>query len=49
MRIRWTRNVARMEEYRNGYGLLIVSRKEIEYKEFLDIEGRIVLRWIFDK
>ena len=46
-RLRWEGHVARMEEYRNAYRVL-VGRSEGEKYLYggKDIDGRIILKWI---
>jgi hypothetical protein len=40
--MRWAGHVARMGEIRNGKNL-----KETEHLEELDVDGRIIVKWIF--
>jgi hypothetical protein len=45
-RIRWARNVARMEEKRNAYRVLVESQKERHRWEELVVVGWIILKLI---
>jgi hypothetical protein len=46
-RMRWAAHVARMEEKRNAYRLLMGCQKERDHSEAQDVGGWIILRLIF--
>jgi len=46
--MRWAGHVARMEESRGVYRVLI-GKSETDHLEELDVDGRIILRRIFRK
>jgi hypothetical protein len=48
-RMRWAGNVARMEANRNAYRILVGSQKERDHYENLDVDRRIIVRWILDR
>jgi hypothetical protein len=43
--MRWARQVARMLKIRNSYKIL----KEIVHLEYLDVDERLILKWILKK
>ena len=45
-RMKWTWHVARIGDRRDAYRVLV---KERDYLEDPDVDGRILLRWIFRK
>jgi hypothetical protein len=47
--MRWAGNVTRMEEGRDVYRVLVGKPKEKRYLIVRDVDGRIILRWIFRK
>ena len=48
-RIRWAVHVARMEDRRGSYKVLIGKPDGKKHLEDPDVDGRIILRWIFRK
>jgi len=47
-RMRWTGHVARMGERRGVYRILMGKPEgKRDHLEFLGINGRVILRWIF--
>ena len=48
-RIRWAGHVARMGEGRGVHRVLVVNLREIDHWGDPDVDGRIILRWIFRK
>jgi hypothetical protein len=46
-RIRWVGHVACMVEGRGVYRVLVGKADEQNQLEYLDVDGRIVLKWIF--
>jgi hypothetical protein len=48
-RIRWAGNVARMGRIGMRIGFWWESRMEIDHREYLEVGGRIVLRWILER
>jgi hypothetical protein len=48
-RMRWVGHVARMEEMRNSYNILIGKSERKNHLEDLGIDGGIILEWILEK
>ena len=48
-RMRWAGHVARMRERRDVCGFLWGNLRERNHLEDPDVDGRIILRWIFGK
>jgi hypothetical protein len=48
-RMRWAEHVARMEERRGVYRVLLGILRERDQLEDPGVDGRIILRWIFRK
>jgi len=48
-RMRWVERVARMEESRDAYRVLVGNLKERVHLRYPGLDGRIILRWIFRK
>jgi hypothetical protein len=48
-RMRWAGHVARMGEDRGVHKMLVGSLRERDHWGDQDIDGRIILRWIFKK
>jgi hypothetical protein len=48
-RMRWAGHVARMEERRGVYRVLVGNLREIDHLEDPGVDGRIILRRIFSK
>jgi hypothetical protein len=47
--MRWARHVACTWKRRSAYRTLGGNLRGIDYVEYLGVEGRIILRWIFGK
>jgi len=47
--MRWTGHVARVEESRDEYRVLVGNLRERDHLKDPSIAGRIILRWIFRK
>jgi hypothetical protein len=48
-RMRWTWHVARMGERRDAYRFLVGKPEGSNHLEDLDVDGNIILKWIFRK
>jgi len=48
-RMRWAGHVARMGEWRGVHRVLVGNLRERDHWGDLDLDGRIILRWIFGK
>jgi hypothetical protein len=48
-RMIWAGHVARIGEIRNVYKILVGEPEEKSYSEDLDVDGRIILKWILGK
>jgi len=48
-RMRWAGHVARMEESRGAYRVLVGNLRERVRLRYPGLDGRIILRWIFRK
>jgi hypothetical protein len=48
-RMRWLGHVARMGEKRGAYRILVGDLMEGEHLGDQDVDGRIILKWIFNK
>jgi len=46
-RMRRVGHVAHMGDMLNGYKMLVGKPEDREHSEYLDIDGRITLEWIF--
>jgi hypothetical protein len=45
-RLRWAGHLARKEEGRRAFKILIGKPKERDFQEGLGVDGRIILEWI---
>ena len=45
-RRRWTGHAARMEQWRNSYGLLVGKPEGEVFREAETLDGRMILKWI---
>jgi hypothetical protein len=48
-RVRWALNVVCMQTIRNAYKIFFDSLKEKDNSESLDVDGRMILKWILMK
>ena len=48
-RLRWAGHVACMGEMRGAYRILVKNLREEDRLEDSDLDGRIILKWIFEK
>jgi hypothetical protein len=48
-RMRWAVHVARIGEMINAYKVLVGNLKVRDHWEDLDVDGRMILEWIFEK
>jgi hypothetical protein len=48
-RMRWVRHVTRMGRRRMRIGFWWKSRKERDHQKDLDIDGRVISKWILEK
>jgi hypothetical protein len=48
-RLRWAGHVARMGERRSAYRALVGKPEEGGHLEDPDVDGRIILKWIFER
>jgi hypothetical protein len=47
--MRWAGHVARMEDRRAECRVLVSNLREGDHLEDSDVDGRIILKWIFEK
>jgi hypothetical protein len=48
-RRRWARHIERMGEKRNAYKILVAKSEENRPLGRLSVNGRIILKWLFEK
>jgi len=48
-RMRWARHVSFMGEMRNAYKILVGKPKGIDHLRDLDVDWRMILKWIVKK
>jgi hypothetical protein len=48
-RMRWAGHVARMEETRNAYRILVGKPEKRDHKEDQDVGGWAILKWILER
>jgi hypothetical protein len=49
MRMRWTGHVARMGEKRNSYRVLVGKSEGNSPVGYIEVSGRMILKWILQK